>query len=87
MLCPQENGVIKIYSSTQGPTAVQRTTARVLGIPMHQIEVDTTRLGGGFGGKEDQATTWAVMCALGNLSFKKTGEIFFAPDGRYADDR
>ncbi len=61
---PQENGSIKIYSSTQGPTAAQRTAARVLNIPMHQIEVDTTRLGGGFGGKEDQATTWAVMCAL-----------------------
>jgi xanthine dehydrogenase large subunit len=31
---------------------------------MHKVEVDTTRLGGGFGGKEDQATTWGVMCAL-----------------------
>jgi xanthine dehydrogenase large subunit len=61
---PQENGALKIYSSTQGPTAVQRTAARVLNIPMHKVEVDTTRLGGGFGGKEDQATTWGVMCAL-----------------------
>ena len=68
---PQENGVIKIHSSTQGPTAVQRTAARVLGIPMHQVEVDTTRLGGGFGGKEDQATTWAVMCALATHYLKK----------------
>jgi xanthine dehydrogenase large subunit len=68
---PQENGAIKIYSSTQGPTAVQRTTARVLGIPMHQVEVDTIRLGGGFGGKEDQATTWAVMCALATYHLKK----------------
>ncbi|MFZ1535180.1 MAG: molybdopterin cofactor-binding domain-containing protein, partial [Chitinophagaceae bacterium] len=46
---PQENGAIRIYSSTQGPTAVQRTAARVLGVSMNQIEVDTTRLGGGFG--------------------------------------
>lgn len=68
---PLENGAIKIYSSTQGPTAVQRTTARVLGVSMHQIEVDTTRLGGGFGGKEDQATTWAVMCALATYHLKK----------------
>jgi xanthine dehydrogenase large subunit len=50
--CPQENGGIKIYSSTQGPTAVQRTAAKVLGISMNQVEVDTTRLGGGFGGKK-----------------------------------
>lgn len=68
---PQENGAIRIYSSTQGPTAVQRTTARVLGIPMHQVEVDTTRLGGGFGGKEDQATTWAIMCALAAYHLKR----------------
>ena len=68
---PQENGAIRIYSSTQGPTAVQRTAARVLGFSMNQIEVDTTRLGGGFGGKEDQATTWGVMCALAAYHLKK----------------
>ncbi|MFT6064154.1 MAG: xanthine dehydrogenase large subunit [Polaribacter sp.] len=61
---PQENGSIKLISSTQGPTAVQKITARVLGVSMHKIEVDVTRLGGGFGGKEDQATPWAVMTAV-----------------------
>ncbi len=68
---PLENGSIKIYSSTQGPTAVQRTAAKVLGVPMHKIEVDVTRLGGGFGGKEDQATTWAVMAALACKKLKR----------------
>lgn len=61
---PMENGNIKLISSTQGPTAVQKIAARVLGVGMHKIEVDVTRLGGGFGGKEDQATPWAVMVAL-----------------------
>ncbi|MBQ0786101.1 MAG: molybdopterin-dependent oxidoreductase [Oceanihabitans sp.] len=61
---PMENGNIKVTSSTQGPTAVQKTIAKVLGIAMHKIEVDVIRLGGGFGGKEDQATPWAVMAAL-----------------------
>lgn len=61
---PQENGSIKLTSSTQGPTQVQKTAAKVLGIPMHKIEVDVIRLGGGFGGKEDQATPWAVMTAV-----------------------
>ncbi|MFT7442255.1 MAG: xanthine dehydrogenase large subunit, partial [Maribacter sp.] len=61
---PQENGSIKITSSTQGPTQVQKIAARVLGISMHKIEVDVIRLGGGFGGKEDQATPWAVMAAV-----------------------
>tara|TARA_B110000090_G_scaffold42887_1_gene47978 strand:- start:1326 stop:3578 length:2253 start_codon:yes stop_codon:yes gene_type:complete len=61
---PQENGSIKIISSTQGPTQVQKTAAKVLGVSMHKIEVDVIRLGGGFGGKEDQATPWAVMAAV-----------------------
>lgn len=68
---PMEKGSIRISSSTQGPTVVQRTAARVLGVPMHKIEVDVTRLGGGFGGKEDQANPWAVMVALAAQILKK----------------
>lgn len=72
---PLENGNIKITSSTQGPTAVQATAARVLGFPMHKIEVDVTRLGGGFGGKEDQATPWAVMAALATYHLKQSVKL------------
>lgn len=61
---PLENGNIRLFSSTQGPTAVQRAVARVLGVGMHKIEIDVTRLGGGFGGKEDQANLWAALVAL-----------------------
>jgi xanthine dehydrogenase large subunit len=68
---PAENNSIKVYSSTQGPTAVQRHMAAVLDIPMHRIEIDTMRLGGGFGGKEDQATPWAIFCALATWHLKK----------------
>lgn len=68
---PLENNNIKIHSSTQSPTAVQRTVAQVLNLGMHQIEVDVQRLGGGFGGKEDQATPWAVMAALAVQILKK----------------
>ena len=50
---------------------MQRTVGRVLNLSMNQVEVDTTRLGGGFGGKEDQATTWAVLCALASYHLKK----------------
>lgn len=71
MAVPVEDGGIKIYSSTQSPTGVQRIAARVLGLPMHMIEVDTRRIGGGFGGKEDQATPWACMAALAALKLKK----------------
>lgn len=68
---PTEQGGLKIYSSTQGPTAVQRAVSSVTGLPMHQIEVDVTRLGGGFGGKEDQANAWAAFCAVGTQLTKR----------------
>ncbi len=68
---PTEQGGMKVYSSTQGPTAVQRCVSRVTALPMHQVEVDVTRLGGGFGGKEDQANAWAALCAVGTQLTKR----------------
>lgn len=68
---PLDINDIKVYSSTQGPTAVQAHMADVLAIPMHRLEIDVTRLGGGFGGKEDQATSWAVLCALATYHLRK----------------
>ncbi|MEO8112491.1 MAG: molybdopterin cofactor-binding domain-containing protein, partial [Ginsengibacter sp.] len=68
---PVENNCLKVYSSTQGPTAVQRHMADVLDIPMHRLEIDVTRIGGGFGGKEDQASMWAILCALATYHLKR----------------
>jgi xanthine dehydrogenase large subunit len=62
---PEEGGRIYCISSTQGPTGCQKAIARVLGIPMAQVEVEARRLGGAFGGKEDQAAPWASLAALG----------------------
>ena len=61
---PTEGDRLRIYSSTQSPYAVQEAAAGVLGVNEHKVEVDVIRLGGGFGGKEDQATHWACMAAL-----------------------
>ncbi len=68
---PVEGGGVKIISSTQGPTAVQRVSARILGLPMHKVEVDVLRLGGGFGGKEDQASPWGALTALAAFKLNK----------------
>ncbi len=68
---PEEQGGVKLISSTQSPTTVQRSVARVLGLPMHKIEVDVLRLGGAFGGKEDQATAWAALAALAAFRLNK----------------
>ncbi len=72
---PLENGNIKISSSTQGPTSVQKISSQVLGVSMHNIEIDVNRLGGGFGGKEDQATPWATMAALAAKKLKKPVKV------------
>ena len=68
---PVENDCLLVHSSTQGPTSVQKIVADVLAVPMHKIEVDVRRLGGGFGGKEDQATPLAVMASLAAFLLKK----------------
>ncbi len=68
---PVETGGVKVISSTQGPTQVQRAAAKVLGLTMSKVEVDVLRVGGGFGGKEDQATTWGCLAALAAFKLNK----------------
>lgn len=64
-LCiPQEDGGMLVYMSTQSPTDGQKLVARVLGVPMNRVTVDTRRMGGGFGGKETNANQWACLAAL-----------------------
>jgi len=66
-LCiPGEGNEMKIISSTQNPTEVQMIVAENLGVSIHEVEVETRRLGGGFGGKETNAhhvATWAAILA------------------------
>jgi xanthine dehydrogenase large subunit len=68
---PGENDTIKIYSSTQSPRAVQVAAKRTMGVAMHQVDVETIRLGGGFGGKEDQANMWGALCSLAAYLLKR----------------
>lgn len=68
---PSDSGGIKIISATQAPTAVQRAVSRVTGLPMNKIEVEVPRLGGAFGGKEDQANAFAAIAALAALKLNR----------------
>jgi len=72
---PLENNGLKLFSATQSPGLVQRACAKVLNCPMHRIEVDVLRLGGGFGGKEEQATLWAALVVRAAFRLKKLGKI------------
>ena len=64
MAIPGEDGDMLIHSSTQHPTEVQHLTARTLKLPDHAVVCETRRMGGGFGGKESQASLVACIAAL-----------------------
>jgi xanthine dehydrogenase large subunit len=61
---PGEDGAMLVYSSTQHPSEVQHIVARVMALPDSFVTCRVRRMGGGFGGKETQATQWAVIAAL-----------------------
>ena len=61
---PHENGDMLVHSSTQHPSEVQHHVAHVLGLHAHAVECQVRRMGGGFGGKESQATIIACAAAL-----------------------
>ncbi len=61
---PGEGDEMTVYASSQDPTETQHIVARVLGAPDAFVTVETRRMGGGFGGKESQACTWAAMAAV-----------------------
>lgn len=61
---PGEDGELIIHSSTQGPTEVQHICSRVLGCEFNRVTVVVRRLGGGFGGKESNASWVAAAAAV-----------------------
>ena len=63
MALPGEDLMV-VHSSTQHPTEVQHLVARALALPDHAVVCECRRMGGGFGGKESQASLVAVIAAL-----------------------
>ncbi|MFN6998767.1 MAG: molybdopterin cofactor-binding domain-containing protein, partial [Elioraea tepidiphila] len=61
---PGEDGEQTIISSTQHPTEVQHIVSRVLGCDYNRVMVECRRMGGGFGGKESNASWIAAAAAL-----------------------
>ncbi|MCA3676179.1 MAG: molybdopterin-dependent oxidoreductase [Methylobacterium sp.] len=61
---PGEGEEMLVHSSTQHPSEVQHIVARVLGVADHDITIECRRMGGGFGGKESQASQFAAIAAL-----------------------
>ncbi len=75
-----KSGGLKVISSTQSLTDIQRCIASVLGLPMNQVEVDVSLVGGSFGGKQYQAKTWAALAALAAFRLKKPVKLILSRD-------
>ena len=59
----EEDGTIKIYVGSQGPTDDRVQVARVMGVDEEKVQIAHMYMGGGFGGKEDIAGQ--IHAALG----------------------
>ncbi len=59
-------------------------TAKVLGLPDAFVICEVRRMGGGFGGKESQATQWAALAALGAHILKRPCKIRLDRDDDFA---
>ncbi|MCQ4166767.1 xanthine dehydrogenase molybdopterin binding subunit [Tahibacter harae] len=57
-------GLVQVTASTQHPSETQHIVARVLGLPANRVVCRCLRMGGGFGGKETQANSFAAVAAL-----------------------
>ena len=66
-----EDGSMFVMSSTQHPSEVQQIVAHLLGVPVNHVVVQSPRMGGGFGGKETQAATFAALAALAAAKTKR----------------
>jgi xanthine dehydrogenase molybdopterin binding subunit/xanthine dehydrogenase small subunit len=66
-----EDGSMFVMSSTQHPSEVQHIIAHLLDVPVNHVVVQSPRIGGGFGGKETQAATFAALAALAAAKTKR----------------
>lgn len=64
LVIPSEGDELIVHCSTQGTSFTQLMVAEAMKVPAHKVIVKTKRLGGGFGGKVNNASWIACMCAV-----------------------
>jgi xanthine dehydrogenase large subunit len=68
---PREDGQLTLYSSTQHPDGNQREAASALNLTTNDVEVICRRMGGGFGGKEGNASIFSQSAALAAFKLRR----------------
>jgi xanthine dehydrogenase large subunit len=81
-LCvPDENREMMVYASSQNPSETQHVVSEVLGLQANQVVCEVKRMGGGFGGKETQASHVAAWSALlANATGRPVKIVLFRDD-------
>ncbi|MCF6227117.1 MAG: molybdopterin-dependent oxidoreductase [Planctomycetes bacterium] len=83
---------LQLYTPQQVPHYTHLALAKVLKLPMHQIQVHRTMVGGGFGGKSDPFQHEMVVAMLSIKTRKPVkitmdrGETFLTGRGRHPTD-
>lgn len=72
---PGEDGAVTVHCSTQHPSEVQHLVAGALGVPDALVTVSVRRMGGGFGGKETQASLFAAAASLAAAKLRRPVKI------------
>jgi xanthine dehydrogenase large subunit len=68
---PREDGQLTLYVSSQHPEGNQREAAAALNLSTKDVEVICRRMGGGFGGKEGNASIFSQSAALAAFKLKR----------------
>ena len=68
---PREDGQLTLYVSTQHPEGNQREAAAALNLDTKDVEVICRRMGGGFGGKEGNASIFSQSAALAAFKLRR----------------
>ena len=81
-------GKVTVWASTQGPFAIRSGIAGTLGIPLNQVNVIATTMGGGFGGRFGVALTHVPAVLLSQktgrpVKIQMTREESLPMDGRH----
>lgn len=71
---PIEDGM-DVYCATQDQDSVQKVIAYCLRLKKSQVNVETRRLGGGFGGKISRSNLVAAACAIAAAELSKPVRI------------
>ncbi|MBF0315881.1 MAG: xanthine dehydrogenase molybdopterin binding subunit [Oligoflexia bacterium] len=78
--CDQLGAGLEVHSSSQHPTEIQHVVAHAVGLSQQQVVCIVKRMGGGFGGKESQASHFAALAALVAVKLNRPARIVLERD-------